>query len=188
MDKQLESVLVEYNLHEIKVEFKAVKSTGEVVHVATDLNRYGRLFGFTDVFGKAELELLGDEYLTHEEAVDGVEFTEATIVKYDFENSIEFDELMNVCNILPECFTREERIMVIDYMTCIACLKDKMTLSEIEDKLAYRNREALLDAIIEESMIDRQSTLYDFIDFERLTDALFRYGYTETTNGFIFCY
>lgn len=187
MDKQLESVLVDGILQEINVTITAVKSSNEVKEFVISMDDYlNRLFGSVHTIGYAELETLGDEYLTHEEMVDGIRFTEGAIVKYDYEDSIKFDELINLCSLLIECRTNDERLMVIDYMTCIASLQDEVTIEEVEDKLAYRDRDALLDVIIEDSGIDTNSTLYDFVDFERLTDSLFRYDYTETTNGFIF--
>lgn len=186
MDKHLESVLVDGSLQEINVTITAVKSSNEVKEFVISMDRYFSVFGSVHTIGYAELETLGDEYLTHEEMVDGVRFTEGTITRYDFSDSIKFDELINLCSLLIECRSNDERMMVIDYMTCIARLQDEVTIEEIEDKLAYRDRDELIGRIIEESMIDTQSTLYDFVDFERLTDALFRYDYTETPNGFIF--
>lgn len=187
MDKQLESVLVDGTLQEINVTITAVKSSNEVKEFVISMDRYFCMFGSVHTIGYAELETLGDDYLTHEEMVDGIRFTEGTIAGYDFSDSIKFDELINLCSLINECTTNDERMMVIDYMTCIACLQDEVTIEEIEDKLAYRDRDALLDVIIEGSMIDTQSTLFNYVDFERLTDDLFFHcDYTETPNGFIF--
>lgn len=188
MDTQLEKFLLKDNLQEINLTIKATKSNGEVTDIEMDLEKYIELFGYTCDFEVSELDVLSEEYLSEEDIEDEVEFTKATIAKYDFEDSIVIDGLMNICNILSDCTNEEERMMVIDFMTCVTHTEDNVSLTIIQDHLFCRDRDALIDVLVEESRIDTNSTLFGYIDFDSLADDVIRNDYTETPNGFIFCY
>lgn len=188
MDTQLEKFLLEDNLQEINITIKATKSTLEVVDITMDLEKYIELFGYTSEFEASELDVLSEEYLSEEDIENEIEFTKARIAKYDFENSIIIDGLMNVCNILSDCANEEERMMVIDYMTCVTYTEDKTSLTIIQDHLICRDRDELIERLVEDSGIDENSTIFYYVDFDRFADDIIRHDYTETPNGFIFCY
>lgn len=188
MDTQLEELLLDDNLQEINITIKATKNTLEVVDITMDLEKYIELFGYTCNFEASELDVLSEEYLPEEDIENEVEFTKARIVEYDFEDSIIIDGLMNICNILSDCSNIEERMMVIDFMTCVTYTEDNTSLTIIQDHLICRDRDELIERLVEDSGIDENSTIFDYIDFERLADDVIRHDYTETPNGFIFCY
>lgn len=188
MDTQLEKILLKDNLQEINITIKATKSTLEVVDITMDLEKYIELFGYTSEFEASELDVLSEEYLSEEDIENEIEFTKARIAKYDFENSIIIDGLMNVCNILSDCANEEERMMVIDYMTCVTYTEDKTSLTIIQDHLICRDRDELIERLVEDSGIDENSTIFYYVDFDRFADDIIRHDYTETPNGFIFCY
>lgn len=188
MDTQLEKFLLEDNLQEINLTIKATKSNGEVTDIEMDLEKYIELFRYADEFEASELDVLSEEYLSEEEIENEVEFTTARITKHDFEDSIIFSGLMNVCNILSDCANEEERMMVIDFMTCVTYTEDKTSLTIIQDHLICRDRDELIERLVEDSGIDTNSTIFGYIDFDSLADDVIRHDYTETPNGFIFCY
>lgn len=188
MDHLLEEFLIEDRLQQIKVTIKAVKSTGEVVDIVVDLEKYIELFAYDYEFGECELYVLNEEYLTQDEIDLETVFTKASISGYDFDYSIKFAELMNVCNILSDCDSNEDRTIVMDFLTCVSCLGDNITFREIDDRLAYRDRDDLIESLKDDCGVDPTSNIFNYIDFEQFADDVIRYDLIETKNCYLFSY
>jgi len=186
MNESLASILVSDNLSEINVTLEAVRSIGDTRLIQIHLEEYIDHFGYDSEFCPSDLETLCEEYLTEDELSDGVEFTSATIQNYDFKESIEFDNLLQICETLYDCTSRDERLMVIDYITYVSYIGDHRTLKEIRDNLAFRDMDALIDYLKVEECVGANQTMLDYVDFERWAEDIIRYDYTETPNGFIF--
>lgn len=186
MNESLVNILVSDNLSEINVTLEAVRNLGDSRLIQMHLEEYIYAFGYDSEFFSSDLETLCEEYLTEKEIDGGIEFVSATIQTYDFKESIEFDNLLQICETLYDCTSRDERLMVIDYITNVSYIGDHSTLNEISDNLAFRDMDAVIDFLKTDACAGANESMIDYVDFERWAEDFIKYDYIETPNGFIF--
>lgn len=189
MNKQLERVLVESNLHEIIVTIVAGTTTTGIKVFNFNLQEYIDTFGYVAELGEQEVDILNVEKITDEDIAQGITYTHAEIIGYGYNSKISFYNLINACKALSECRGTNERMLVLDYLTCVVSLCTNVSVKEVKSKLMFQSRECLIEFLKENELdVNKDSKAYKYIDFERWADEFIKYDYIESTNGFIFRY